>query len=139
MKNNLLYKDITEKIIGASMEVHKILGSGFLEAVYEEALCIELEKRGVRYKNQVELKIPYKDVTLRHTYRADLIVEDKIIVDTKATSGLTEIDEAQIFNYLKATKKKVGLLMNFGGKSLEWKRFICESFFQVMETANSAN
>lgn len=111
------------------MEVHRILGPGFLEAVYEEALCIELKKRGLHYKNQVELKIPYKGAILRHTYRADLIVEGKIIVDTKATSGLTELDEAQIFNYLKATEKDVGLLINFGKKSLEWKRFICDSYF----------
>jgi len=131
MKNNLLYEDITEKIIGAAMEVHRFLGPGFLESVYEEALCLELSRVGLDYKNQEELKISYKGTTLKHTYRADLIVEDKIVVDAKATSGLTEIDEAQIFNYLKATGKKVDLLINFGKKSLEWKRFICESYFNV--------
>ena len=119
MNKKLLYEDITGEIIGAAMEVHRILGPGFLEAVYEEALCIELKRRGIDLKNQEELKISYKDVVLRHTYRANLIVEDKIIVDTKATSGLTEIDEAQIFNYLKVTGKKVGLLINFGKMSLE--------------------
>ena len=129
MKKELLYKEITEKIIGAAMEVHRILGPGFLEAVYEEALCIELKKKGLSYQNQVELKINYQGITLKHKYRADLIVEDKVIVDTKATTGLTDSDGAQIFNYLKATNKKVGLLINFGKKSLEWKRFICETYF----------
>lgn len=99
----------------------------------EEALCIELEQRGLRYIRQVDIKIPYKDVILRTAYRADLLVEDKIIVDTKATTGLTRIDEAQLFNYLKATRKKVGLLVNFGMTSLEWKRFICETYFQPKE------
>lgn len=105
------------------------MGPGFLEGVYEETLCIEFERRGMQYVNQQELKIPYKGVILRHTYRADFVVEDKIIVEVKTTSGLTEIDEAQIFNYLKATGKKVGLLINFGKKSLDWKRFICETYF----------
>ena len=125
----LLYEDITERIIGAAMAVHKVLGPGFLEAVYEEALCIEFDKKGLHYVNQQELKIPYKEVVLRHTYRADFVVEDKIIIEIKATSGLTEIDKAQIFNYLKATGKKVGLLINFGLKSLDWERYICESYF----------
>ena len=112
------------------MEVHKVLGPGFLEAVYEEALCIELNKRGLRYKRQKKLKIPYKGVFLRQKYRADLVVEDKIIVDNKATSGLTEIDQAQIINYLKVTGLTLGLIINFGKMSLEWKRMICESYFR---------
>ena len=130
MGDKLLYRELTEKIIGAAMEVHRVLGAGFLEAVYEEALCIELDRIGVKYRNQEELNIIYKDVSLNRKYRADLIVEDKVIVDTKATSGLTEIDNAQVFNYLKATRKKVGLLVNFGKKSLEWKRIICENYFE---------
>ena len=125
----LLYEDVSERIIGAAIEVHKVLGPGFLEGVYEEALCIEFDKKGVHYVNQQELKIPYKEVILRHKYRADFVVEDKIIVEIKATSSLTAIDKAQIFNYLKATGKKVGLLMNFGEMSLDWERYICESYF----------
>ena len=131
MQKKLLHEEITEKIIGAAMEVHRILGSGFLEGVYEEALCMELEKRGLDYKNQEELRISYKGVILRHSYRADLIVKDKVIVDTKAVSGLTEIDKAQLFNYLKATEKRVGLIINFGKRSLEWKRFVCETYFKA--------
>ncbi|MCX6338484.1 MAG: GxxExxY protein [Candidatus Aureabacteria bacterium] len=126
----LLYADITEKIIGAAIEVHRILGPGFLEAVYEEALCIELERRGLDFAKQKELRISYKDVVLNQMYRADLIVEDRIIVETKATSELTGIDEAQVFNYLKATGKKVGLLVNFCKESLEWRRIICEDYFK---------
>jgi GxxExxY protein len=129
VREPLLYSDITEKVIGAAIDVHNELGSGFLEAVYEEALCLELTKRGVHYRNQEELSINYKGITLRHKYRADFIVEEKVIVDAKAISGLTEIDEAQVFNYLKATKIKVGLLLNFGTRSMEWKRLICESYF----------
>ena len=86
----------------------------------------------MQYENQKELKIPYKGVILQHTYRADLIVEDKVIIDAKATSGLTEIDEAQLFNYLKVAEKDVGLLINFGRRSLEWKRFITKSYFQTV-------
>ena len=129
MEKGLLYKDITGKIIGAAMEVHRVLGPGFLEAVYEEALCIELSKLGLKYKRQEELKIPYKEYTLKQKYRADLIIEDKIIVDNKATKGIAEIDQVQLFNYLKATRLKVGLIINFGELRLKWKRIICETYF----------
>ncbi|MCX6353678.1 MAG: GxxExxY protein [Candidatus Aureabacteria bacterium] len=133
VKEPLLHGNITERILGAAMEVHRVLGPGFLEAVYEEALGMELNNVGLRYDRQKELSIYYKNTTLQHRYRADLIVEDKIIVNTKATSGLTEIDEAQVFNYLKATTIKVGLLLNFGKRSLEWKRLICETYFDAKE------
>jgi len=131
VKEPLLHGDITERILGAAMEVHRVLGPGFLEAVYEEALGMELKNVGLHYNSQKELSIHYKNIVLQHKYRADLVVEDKIIVDAKATSGLTEIDEAQVFNYLKGRKIKVGLLLNFGKKSLEWKRLICETYFDA--------
>ena len=130
MEKDLLYKEITGKIIGAAMEVHRVLGPGFLEAVYEEAFCIELDRLGLQYKRQEELRIPYKDCILKQRYRADLIVEEKIIVDNKATKGIVEIDQAQLFNYLKATKLKVGLIINFGELNLKWKRIICEKYFR---------
>ena len=130
MEKDLLYKEITGKIIGAAMEVHRVLGPGFLEAVYEEAFCIELDKLGLKYKRQEELRIPYKDCILKQRYRADLIVEEKIIVDNKATKGIVGIDQAQLFNYLKATKLKVGLIINFGELRLRWKRIICEKYFR---------
>jgi len=119
-----LFKDLTQAIIGAAMEVHRELGSGFLEYVYEEALCYELNLREISFERQKELNIYYKDLLIPKKYKPDLIVEDKVIVEIKATSGLTEIEEAQLLNYLKATKMRVGLLLNFGKRSLEVKRRI---------------
>ena len=119
-----LYKDLTQGIIGAAMEVHRELGSGFLEYVYEEALCYELKFREVSFERQKELDIQYKDLVIPRKYKPDLIVENKVIVEIKATSGLTEVEEAQLLNYLKATKMRVGLLLNFGKKSMEVKRRI---------------
>ena len=119
-----LYRDLTQKIIGAAMEVHSELGSGFLEYVYEEALCYELKLREMHFERQKELDIYYKDLVIPRKYKPDLIVENKVIVEIKATSGLTEVEEAQLLNYLKATKMRVGLLLNFGRKSLEVKRRI---------------
>ncbi len=120
----LLYEDITYKIIGASMEVHKTLGQGFLEAVYEEALGYEFEEQCLHFENQKELEICYKGRTLKKKYKADYIVENKIVVEIKATSSLTSETESQMLNYLKATGFKLGVLLNFGADSLEWKRII---------------
>ena len=123
-KNKWLYKNITEKIIGAAIEVHKILGPGFLEYVYQEALGYELKLKHLSFEQQKELDIYYKDFLIPRKYTPDLLVEDKIIIEIKATTGLTKNDEAQLLNYLKATKKRVGLLLNFGTVSLEIKRRI---------------
>jgi len=119
-----LYKDLTEKIIGAAMDVHRILGPGFLEYVYHEALCYELKLRELSFESQKELDIWYKDLLIPRKYTPDLFVEDFVIIEIKATSGLTHNDEAQLLNYLKATKKRVGLLLNFGEQSLKIKRRI---------------
>ena len=119
---DLIYKEETYKIIGAAMEVHSTLGSGFLEAVYQEALAIELEKRGIPFKQEEKLNIKYKDQTLSKYYEADFICYDKIIVETKAIKELLGISEAQVINYLKATGLKIGLLINFGSESVEYKR-----------------
>ncbi|MBC8321343.1 MAG: GxxExxY protein [Bacteroidetes bacterium] len=115
----LIFKEETYKIIGAAMEVHNTLGSGFLEAVYQEALAVEFEKRGIPFNQEKRLKIKYKDQVLSKYYEADFICFDKIIVETKALSELSGIDEAQVINYLKATGLKIGLLINFGAESLE--------------------
>ena len=119
-----LYKDLTQEIIGAAMEVHRELGCGFLEYVYEEALCYELKLRKISFEREKDLDIYYKTLLISKKYRADLIVENKVIVEIKATQGLTEVDEAQLLNYLKATKLRIGILLNFGNKSLEIKRRI---------------
>lgn len=121
---DLIYKNEAYKIIGAAMEVHNVLGSGFLEAVYHEALEIEFKKREIPYVRESQLKIIYKDITLKKTYYADFVCHGKIIVETKAIQQLTGIDESQVINYLKATGFELGLLINFGAESLEYKRLV---------------
>ena len=114
----------TYKIIGAAMEVHKELGGGFLEAVYHEALEKEFQLQGIPYRSQPDVQINYKGDPLEKTYQPDFICYENIIVEIKALSQLSSNEEAQILNYLKATKLSPGLLINFGGKSLEHKRFV---------------
>ena len=118
-----LYKQLTYAIIGAAMEVHRILGAGFLESVYEEALAHELHLRNIPYQRQVALHVQYKDVVVGH-FRADMLVDNKVIVELKATKGLSEIDEAQLINYLNGAGYRVGLLLNFGTPSLQRRRRI---------------
>ena len=120
----LLYKDLTGKILNAAMDVHNALGSGFLEAVYQEALEIELTTRGIPFVAQQELSVTYKGQTLKHKYKPDLQVDNKVIVEIKSISALTGVDEAQAIHYLKATGCKVALLINFGQESLKWKRMV---------------
>jgi len=114
----------TYAIIGTAMEVHRVLGAGFLEAVYLEAITIEFNLRQIPSISQPSLPIAYKEQLLNIHYHPDFICFDEIIVELKASTGLTSIDEAQILNYLKASGKTIGLLINFGAKSLEYKRFI---------------
>ena len=122
---DLLFKDEVYRIIGAALEVYNELGFGFLEAVYQEALEIEFNLRKIPYQSQFGLKICYKNQTLKKEYIPDFIVYNEIIVDIKAEDHLTNIDEAKILNYLKSSKKKLGLLINFCNKEkLEWKRMI---------------
>jgi GxxExxY protein len=124
---DLLYENETYKIIGASMEVHKELGTGFLEAVYQEALEKELALQNIPFKREVILPIYYKNILLQKAYIADFICYDKIIVELKALSALNAEHIAQLLNYLKATDLKLGLLINFGKQSLEHKRIIREN------------
>jgi len=121
---NIIHKEETYAIIGAAMEVHSTLGSGFLEAVYQEALALEFEKNDIPFKQEIKLEVKYKDQTLSKHYVADFICYDKIIVETKALSELSGIYDAQVINYLKATGFKIGLLINFGTESLEHKRLL---------------
>lgn len=114
----------TFKIIGAAMEVHKELGCGFLEAVYQEALEKEFNGQEIPFKAQPIIEIAYKGKILNKTYQPDFICYDKVIVEIKAISSLSGIEGAQLINYLKATGLKVGLLINFGSKSIEHKRFV---------------
>jgi GxxExxY protein len=114
----------TYAIIGAAMEVHKELGSGFLEAVYQEALEREFTYQEIPYKSQPPVRIEYKGKPLKKAYEPDFICYDDVIVEIKAMDKLYSNEHAQIINYLKASKLKVGLLINFGSKSLESKRFV---------------
>ncbi|MEA3431216.1 MAG: GxxExxY protein [candidate division WOR-3 bacterium] len=116
------YSDITEKIIKASYEVHNNLDYGFLEKVYENLLAIELRNIELNVEQQKPIKVLYKG-ELVGDYVADLMVEDKVIVEIKSVSKLEQVHEVQLVNYLKATEKEVGLLINFG-KSVEVKRKI---------------
>lgn len=114
----------TYAIIGACMEVHRELGHGFLEAVYQEALAQELAMRKVPARRELPFDIRYKGVVLDCKYQPDFVCFDEVIVELKALDRLTGIEEAQIINYLKATGFEVGLLVNFGAPSLEYKRFV---------------
>ena len=120
----ILYKDESYKIIGACMEVHKKLGSGFLESVYTEALELELKKAGIPYNKQKKLQVYYEDKPLNKYFRADYLCYDAIILELKATKFLIDIDRQQTLNNLKATKFKLGLLINFGSPSLTYKRIV---------------
>ena len=121
----LKYKDITEKIIGASFEVHKFLGNGFQELIYQRALAWELAQAGLSYVREIEQDIFYKELTEPiGTRRADFVVEGKVLVELKAIIQLEDVHLAQVLNYLKAYKLEVALLINFGSKSLTFKRLV---------------
>ena len=121
----LKYKDITEKIIGASFEVHKFLGNGFQEVIYQRALAWELTQARLSFVREIEQEIFYKELQEPiGTRRADFVVEGKVLVELKAIIELEDVHIAQILNYLKAYKLEVGLLINFGSKSLTFKRLV---------------
>jgi len=121
----LILKDEVYAVIGAAIVVHRELGSGFLEPVYQEALERELRSRGIPFVAQAPLVIHYKGERLNKEYQADFICYGQIVVEIKALDGLGGREESQILNYLKATGLRVGLLINFGSTGkLEWKKFV---------------
>ncbi len=123
--SELKYKEITEKIIGASFEVHKFLGNGFQEVIYQRALAWEFSQAALTYVREIEQEIFYKQLQEPiGTRRADFIVEGKVLVELKAIIVLEDVHLAQILNYLKAYRLEVGLLINFGSKSLTFKRLV---------------
>lgn len=119
----LLHADITEQVIGAAFEVHRALGYGFLEKVYQRALQVELLERGLTAEIEREIRVEYKGINIGH-YHADLFVQEAVIVELKVAKEYNPSDEAQIINQLKATGIKVGLLINFGRSQVEFKRFV---------------
>lgn len=121
----LYYKQESYDIIGAAMHVYNVLGHGFLEAVYQEALEIEFKKRNIPYEREKELRINYEGVELHQTYKADFVCYGTIIVELKAVQNLDDSHRAQVHNYLRATRFKLGLLVNFGNsEELERERIV---------------
>ena len=124
MEESYLYSEETYKIIGACMEVHNNLGSGFLEAVYQKAICKEMDIRSIPYEKNVRFKVYYNSIDLGKYYVADIVCYDKIIVEIKAMDFLHANHSRQLLNYLKVTGRDLGLLVNFGEGSLKVKRII---------------
>jgi GxxExxY protein len=123
IKNSYVASGLTGDIIGAAMEVHTHLGPGFLESVYEEALAYEFELQKIKFQRQRELPVFYKEKYIK-PFVCDFVVADKVIIELKALKQIGEIEKLQVINYLKASGFEIGLLFNFGNKSLEWNRLI---------------
>mgnify|MGYP003490610094 FL=1 len=115
------YEELTHKIIGCAMKVHSVLGNGFQEVIYQRALAIEMTKQGLSFQREMEMAIFYDGINIG-TRRVDFFVEEKIMVELKAITQLEEVNLAQAMNYCLAYKLPIGLLINFGSKSLEYKR-----------------
>ena len=122
-EGEFLHKDLTRQIIGAAMKVHRALGCGFLESVYEEALAVELSLQNVPFEKQKSLDVFYRQKKVKQ-FVCDFLVAEAVLVELKAIRELTEAQKAQVLNYLRATNLKLGLLLNFGASSLQYKRVI---------------
>ncbi len=120
----LLYKDDTHRLIGLCMEIHRELGKGHDEGIYKDALVVELSRAAISFAREKKFEVKYKDVILPHFYFADFVISDKILFEAKAVERLTDAHIKQVLNYLAASKLKLGLLINFGGDSLDWKRVV---------------
>jgi len=120
----LLYKEEIYQLVGSCLEIHRELGKGHDEIIYKDALVVELSRAGIPFSREKSYEISYKGVILPHFYYADFVVWDKILLETKAVESLTDSHVKQVLNYLAASKLRLGLLVNFGGDSLEWKRVV---------------
>lgn len=122
--NDIVYKDESFAIIGAAMEVYNQLGSGFVEKVYQDALGIEFELRGIPYKREEHLPVFYKGRQIKHDFFVDFICYDKIVIECKAVSEILNIHKIQTLNYIKINNLKLGIVINFSNQSLEYKRIV---------------
>src|SRR5437667_1114616 len=121
---DLIYKEETFQLVGFSMEIHRELGEGHDEVIYKDALVVELSRASIPFAREKNYEINYKGVLLPHFYYADFVIWDKILFEAKAVEKLTDAHVKQVLNYLAASKLRLGLLVNFGGDSLEWKRIV---------------
>ena len=128
--DNIIFRSESFKIIGAALEVHKTIGCGFTEPIYQEAFEEELRLCGIPFEREKTFQITYKGKTLSKNFRPDFVCYDKIIVELKAVSDFTDEHYSQVYNYLKATGLELGLLINFGTKSLIYKRVPCSNKWQ---------
>ena len=124
MNNGLIYKEEAFKIIGLCMEIHRELGHGFLEIVYKDALELLFRQNNIPYEREKEYSVVFRNVVLSHKFHADFVVYDKIVLEVKAAAGLVDEHVAQTLNYLKVSKNKLGILVNFGRIKLEYKRLV---------------
>ena len=120
----LIYKEEFYRIIGICMDVHKLLGRGFLEIVYKDALEYEFRQKNIAYEREKEFKIEYKNIILPHKFYADFVIYDNIILEIKAIQGIHEDFTKLVLNYMATAKSKLGILVNFGNDSLEYKRYV---------------
>ena len=125
--------DLTHKIIGCAMQVHKVLGNGFQEVIYQRALAIEMQKQGLAFEREMEMNIFYDGFNIG-TRRVDFFVEEKVMVELKAIERLEDVHKAQAINYCEAYNIADGLLINFGGKSLDFKRVYNKNLVNVLNT-----
>lgn len=124
LHNKILFPDESYQIIGAAMEVHKVIGCGFTEPLYQEALEQELKLREIPFEREKTFSVNYKGVTLSKDFRADFVCYDNIIVELKALSDISDTHISQVYNYLKASNLQLGILINFGKPSLEYERIL---------------
>ena len=122
--SELLYKDEVFKLIGLCMEIHRELGKGHDEMIYKDALVVKLQNARIQFSRERKYEVNYKGVILPHCYFADFVIEDKILFEAKAVEKLNDAHTKQVLNYIAASKLALGLLVNFGGDSLEWKRVV---------------
>ena len=125
MEDKIIYRNESFNIVGAAMEVHKQIGSGFTEPIYQEAFEEELRLRGIPYEREKVFNVTYKGKILSKNFRPDFVCYDKIIVELKSVDEFTDEHIAQVYNYLKASRLELGLLINFGATSLKYKRIPC--------------